>query len=203
MRGNGLGLTLKIGSGHRRKQGRDIVAALRKRRHFDGKGRKPVIQIGAKPAILDHLFHVLVGGADQPQIKFDLARAANPLDAMVFQRAQQFRLQRKRHVAHFVKKQRAAVRHLEAARTRAISTGKRSLFIAEQFGFQQFRGDGCAIDRNEWATALALAVNILRNDVFADARFTGQDHRGQRWGYDGDKLLQLHHAGGITHDQAG
>ena len=73
-------------------------------------------------------------------------RAADALDLALLQNAQQLGLQRQRHLADFVQKNRAAVRLFEQSDARVDGSGEGSLGVAEELGFEQMIGKRGAID---------------------------------------------------------
>ena len=68
--------------------------------------------------------------------------AADALEALLLQHAQQLGLRGGRHVADLVEEQRAAVGLLEPADAAAIGAGEGALLVAEQLALQQRLGDG-------------------------------------------------------------
>ena len=76
-------------------------------------------------------------------------RAADALEALLFERAQDLRLQRERQVANLVEEQRAAVRDLELAQLARGGAGERPLLVAEQLGLEQVLRNRRAVDGDE------------------------------------------------------
>src|SRR6185312_9847416 len=77
------------------------------------------------------------------------SRAADPLEPLLFERAQDLRLQREREIADLVEEQRAAVGQLEFTRFPIGGPGERPLLVAEQLGLEQRLRDRRAVDRDE------------------------------------------------------
>ena len=94
------------------------------------------------------------------------------------QHAQNFRLRRRRHVADFIEKDRAAVALLEFADALRGRAGERASFVPEQFAFEKVLRNGRAIDGEErLLAALAVMINRAGNQFLAGAAFAG-DQRG-------------------------
>ena len=109
-------------------QGRDVVGPLAKRRNHDGKHIEPEPQIFAKPPAADHLFQVLVGGADDAHVHGNNLRAAHPFDFVLLEHAQQPDLGRRRQLPDLVEKDRSRVGPFEASPLAGDGAGKRPLF---------------------------------------------------------------------------
>jgi hypothetical protein len=82
-------------------------------------------------------FHALlepaVGGGDDPHVDIDRAVAANALEFAFLQHAQQFALERERHLADFIEKNSATVGQFEATFTFVGGPGERAFFVTEKF----------------------------------------------------------------------
>ena len=59
---------------------------------MDREDVQPVVEIAAKLAIGDHLFKIAVGGGDQAHVGVNQLIAAETLELLLLQHAQQFRL---------------------------------------------------------------------------------------------------------------
>ena len=136
-----------------------------------------VVQVFAELALGDQGFEVFVGGANEHHVHLVFLARAQRCDPALLQHAQQTRLQLGGHVADFVQKQRAAVRHLDlAGGATPFGTGERAFFVAKEFGLDQGFRNGGAVDRHKGPPCpCRVVVDGLRQDVFAGAGFT-QDH---------------------------
>ena len=85
-----------------------VAAALAQRRDADRDRVHAVEQVVAERALRDLLLQAGVGRRDDPHVDLDPLPAADALDDLVLQEAQQLDLQRMRQVADFVEEQRAA-----------------------------------------------------------------------------------------------
>ena len=81
-----------------------------------------VVEIAAGTSLAATIsFEVAIGRRDEPHVDADRPRAAEPLELLLLQDAQQLRLQLERDVADLVEEQRAAVGELEPADAAARS----------------------------------------------------------------------------------
>ena len=129
------------------------------------------------PGLHPHL-EILVSRGDDADVDLHRRLAADTIELAFGQHAQQARLQRRRHVADFVEKQGAAIRLLEAPPPLRIRARERAFFMAEQFRFQQVRGEGGGVERDEGLVrARAMAVQSSRHEFLARARFARDQNR--------------------------
>ena len=139
-------------------------------------------------------------GRHQPHVHLDRLRAAEALELLLLQHAQQLGLQLRGDVADLVEEQRPLVRQLEAADLLADGAGEGALLVAEQLALQQPRGDGRAVELDEGAAlARAQLVQGAGDEFLARARFAADEHRGAGGG-DGLDLLQNPAQGGALAD---
>ena len=66
---------------------------------------------------------------------------ADPHDVAVHQHPQQLGLERRRHLAHLVEEQRAAVGRLEQPLAGAVGAGEGAALVAEELAFEQRLGE--------------------------------------------------------------
>ena len=71
----------------------DVVAALAQRRQHDVDDVEPVVEVFAEPSRAHECRQILVRRRDQPHVDVDLIVAADRLDAVLLQDAQQLRLE--------------------------------------------------------------------------------------------------------------
>ena len=173
--------------------------AIAIRRNVDRDFTDAVIEVLAKRAFLDEFFGVLVGSADDAHVDGDFFAPADAFDDAFLQEAQHLRLQRKRHVADLVEKQRTAVRHLDLAERLFVRTRKRAFLVAEQLGLEQVLGNGRTVDRNEvFVGVRAETMQRACEQFFAGAAFAEQErgHVGRRDLFDHPTHGQHAFAGG-------
>ena len=75
-------------------QQRDVVLALSQRRHMDGDHVQAVVQVLAETPGVDLFLQVPVGRGDHPAVDLDRRAAADPLELLVLEHAQQLALGR-------------------------------------------------------------------------------------------------------------
>ena len=141
-----------------------------------------VEQVFAEPALAHQHTQIARSGRDDAHIKRHQLVAAQRLDLALLQRPQQLGLQTLRHVANFVEEQRAAIGQLELAiAPLAVGPGVGAGGHAEEFGFKQRVGHRCDVDADKGTTGAAgRSVDGVRQQFFARARFTQQQHRAAR-----------------------
>ena len=83
-----------------------------------------MVEVLAEQAASHTVLQVLVRRGDDADIHTDRRLSAHAIELSLRQDAQQTRLQRRRHVADLVEKQRAAVGLLEAPATLGIGAGE-------------------------------------------------------------------------------
>ena len=88
-------------------------------------------------------------GRHQPHVHLDRLGAAQALELLFLQHAEQLGLQLRGDVADLVEEQRPLVRQLEAADLLADGAGEGALLVAEQLALQEPRGDGRAVELDE------------------------------------------------------
>ena len=132
-------------------QRRDVVLAVAQRRHLDRDDVEPVEQVLAELALLHHLAQVAVGRGDDAHVHAQRAGAAEPLELVLLEHAQDLRLRARAHVADFVEEQRAAVGLLEAADALLVGAGEGALLVTEQLRLEQVLLERRAVDLDERA----------------------------------------------------
>ena len=100
------------------RQRANVLGPLAQRRQADGYDVEPVKQITPEDAALHVLLEVTVGGGHQPHHDLDLALAPEPDNRALLQRSQELGLHGQRHLANFIKKNRAPVGLFKPASTR-------------------------------------------------------------------------------------
>ena len=114
-----------------------VVAALAQGRQVDREDAQAIVEVGAELPLRRRRLQVAVRGRDQPHVGLDRLVAADPLERLFLQHAQDLALRRQRHVADLVEEQRAAVALLELADPPPLGAGEGALLVAEQLALQQ------------------------------------------------------------------
>src|SRR5207247_9650376 len=160
-------------------QQRDIFRPIPQGRRENGKNIEAIIEIAAKLVCGDHVGKIAVGRGDQPDVRPDRPRAAQPFKFLFLQNSQQLRLQLEGNVADFVQKKRALMRQLKAADLLGDCSCERALLMAENLAFQQSRRNRGTIDFYKGAVPPRTeVVNSARDHLFARARLTLNEYSG-------------------------
>ena len=117
-----------------------------------------VVEIAAELLVGDHLREVAVGRRDQPDVDADGPGAAQALELLLLQHAQELRLQLERDVADLVEEQRAAIGQLEPADLLRDGAGEGALLVAEELALEQPRRNRGAVELDERPRAAAAQV---------------------------------------------
>jgi hypothetical protein len=130
-----------------------------------------------------------VGGGDQAGVGAPGAGAAQALELLLLQDAQELGLHLERELADLIEKERAMVSQLEAAEALRHGPGKGAFLVPEELTFEQSRRDGRAIERHEGvATPRAALMKRVRYELFARAGLTS-DEDGRLGGRHGLHLV--------------
>src|SRR5436190_9978338 len=95
---------------------RDVAVTLAQRRNGNGKHRQPEEQVLAELPRGNGRLEMLVRRRDDADVDMEETRAADALELLLLERAQDLGLQRERQLADFVEEQRPAMRELELPR---------------------------------------------------------------------------------------
>src|SRR6202044_1074371 len=90
-----------------------------------------------------------VGGRDDADVDLDFLAAADTLNNLILQEAQQLDLEREGQIADLVEEQRTLVGVLDLADRLLDGAGKRPALVTEQLAFQQVFWNGAAVDGDE------------------------------------------------------
>src|SRR5258708_4750689 len=159
-------------------QGRNVLTARPQGWQQDWKHIQTVVEVAAKFAPLHHLRQVTVRGSHEANVHLVSPSAAQALEFLFLQHAQQFGLQRRRYIAHLVQEERAFVGQFETANLLCNRSGERTSFVAKKLTFQQIQRDGSAIQFYEGASApRAEGVNRAGNQFLSGAGFSLDKNR--------------------------
>src|SRR6185503_18378325 len=172
-------------------QRQDVVAALAQRREVNGQRADAVIEVFAQFALLDGVIDAAVCGGDDAAIGLVAGAPADGADLLLLEHAQQFALRVDGHFGQLVEEQRAAFSLAEEAFAVLGGTRERAFDGTEQFAFDQFAGQGGAVDLDEGTfVPPAQRMNHVGDDLLAGAAFAGDEHRDVAWR---DAFDGLHH----------
>src|SRR5215471_7902620 len=129
---------------------RDIIRALTQWRHQDGKNVESVEQIAAELALRDRLAEITVGRGNHTNINPDRGAAANALELLFLEHAQQLDLYVRWKLADLVEEDRTAVGQFESSHALVRGPGKSALLVAEEFAFDKTGREHGAVDLDQW-----------------------------------------------------
>ena len=112
-----------------------------------GQHREPVVEVRAEAPHRHHLAQVDARGRDHAHVDLGHAVRAERLDFLLLQHAQQLRLHRHGHVAHFVEEERAAV-------------GEHELAVAARGGRRPCSADGEAPKNSASSSVSGIAATF-------------------------------------------
>ena len=155
----------------------EIVAAFAKRRKVNSDDVDSIKEVFAERSVLDHLIQVTRRGGHNANVDVHFRVAADSSQFSLLQNSQQLGLKQQRQVADFVQKKRSAVGCFEETSPLAVGSSERSLFVTEQFTFQQVLRDRSAIDGNERAIRTpSEIVHRPRDKLFASPGLAQDQH---------------------------
>ena len=161
------------------RQSGQILRTLTQRRHVDADHVETIKQILSELAVLHHLAQIAIGRSDQAHVGATGDRVADALVFAILDEAQQLWLQRQRHIADLVEKQRAAFGLIHAAQLVFDRAGEGAFLVPEQFAFQQLGRQRRTVDRNELflRTRTAMMDQACRH-AFAGTALAEEQHGG-------------------------
>ena len=131
-------------------QERDVVAAVAQGGQEDRVAVQAVRQVGAERSAGHHGVQIAVRCGDNANVRLDRLISADSLEFLLLNCAENLALHQKRHVAHFVEEEGAAVALLELSDPLAHGPGKSPFFVAEEFAFQERFGNCGTVDGKEF-----------------------------------------------------
>jgi hypothetical protein len=151
-------------------EGGHILAPFGERRHPNRHHRKPVVEVFPEAAGRDLLLEIARGRGDDAHIDLDLLGAADALEGLVDEDAQDLVLRLPRHVGDLIDEQRAEMGLLEGPDLALLAAVR--LLDAEQFDLHPFRRDGSRVDDDERrGRAVGQHMDGARGQLLAGARW--------------------------------
>ncbi len=159
------------------------------------------VEVFAEFALANPVFEVAVGGGDKTEVDVDRGFAADAFEAAFLKDAEEFDLERGVELGDFVEEEGAGVGEFEAAFATAGGAGEGAFFVAEEFGLEEGRGEGGAMDGDEgFLSARGEVVDGLGDEFLAGAGGAAQEDGG----LGGRGLLEegedVLHGGGVADD---
>ena len=179
----------------------EILLAITQRRHLQNEGFQTEEQVFAERLAPGLGFQRAIAGGDDAHVHAEFALGTHRADRAFLQHAQELGLQRQRHLADLVEKERTAVGLLEQPLVRAIGAGEGTGDMAEELAFQELGRQPGAVDGQERAAgALALGVHRPGHQFLAGAALTDHQYRPFGTGELADLVEQpAHHPAASEH----
>src|SRR5262245_56929271 len=111
--------------------------------------RKTVKQVLTEVALKDGHFEVAIRGGNDARIHRDDLPTTDPAELQIFEDVKELRLKRQRKLANFVEKDRPVIGEFELTELSPVCPCEGALFMPEQFGFEEIRGQRGAIQLDE------------------------------------------------------
>ncbi len=157
---------------------RDVLAPFAQRRHGDREDVEPVEKVRPELAGSRAAAEVAVRCRDQPHVGAQRARAANTLELLLLEHAQELRLRLERELADLVEEDAAAVGELEPPAPLLGRAGEGALLVAEELALDQLARQRRAVHRHERPLAArAAVVDRARDELLAGAGLAEDQHR--------------------------
>jgi hypothetical protein len=153
----------------------NVVAPLSQRRQRHRHHVEAVEQVLAELALLHFLLQGSVRGGNDAHVDLNIRGAADALERLLFEEAQELGLEQGHHLADFVEEYRAAVGRFQQAALLPVGAGERAALVAEQLALEQRLGQRRARDVHErLRRSITAVVNDLRCQVLAGAALAGE-----------------------------
>ena len=150
------------------KQHRYIVTPLSQWWRIDTNDVEPMKQVFAEAGFLDRAREILVGRRNDANIDLDRCLATDAIELALGQHPQQTRLQRRRHVADFIEKQRAAIGLFETPDAARVGARERASLVAKQLRLEQVGRDRRSVQCDErLACPRAVLMQRARDELLA------------------------------------
>src|SRR5467141_3474541 len=118
-------------------------------RNTDRKHVQPIVKITPELSLRHHLFQIAVSCRHQSYVNAFGPPATNPLVRALLQGAQEFGLEFKWHITHFVEEQSTAVRQLKPAQLLHVRAGESPALMSEEFTLEQRTGNRGTVEREK------------------------------------------------------
>jgi hypothetical protein len=143
-----------------------------------------------------------VGRRYQTEINLNLLARTKTAHAAGFQNTQQLNLQGRRHIPDLIEEKRPLMGLFEATDLTLVRAGKRTFFMSEQFGLEQFRGNSRTVHGNHRSGAATDGMNCLGNQFLTGTSFALNQHGRFGLTNNRDVFLDLHHCRAFARDDA-
>ncbi len=151
---------------------RDVSGAVTEGRKMDGDDVDAVVEVFAEAAGARHLFKVFVGGADEAEVDLAEGAAAEALDLVVFEDAEELGLKGEGEGGDLVEEEGAVVGELDLAGAGLGGAGEGAFFATEEFRLDEVFGEGGAVEADVGlGGAAAEGDESAGDELFAGAAF--------------------------------
>jgi hypothetical protein len=130
-----------------------VLEVLAEGRDGDGEDVDAVVEVFAEAALGDHGLEVAVRGGDEADVGADELVAADAVEGLAFEDAEELGLEVEGEFADFVEEEGAVVGHFEFADALADGAGEGAFLVAEEFGFDEVGGHAGGVHFDEGAEA--------------------------------------------------
>src|SRR5881397_4144984 len=155
----------------------DVLAPLGERRDGELDDAQAIVEVLAEAAGAYGALEVLVGGRDEAHVDPDRQVAADALELLLLDGAQELRLRLERHVAHLVEEERAAVRRLELPLAPRDRARERALLVAEELALDQLLAERRTVHLDQRLRApRAPVVERVRDQLLAGTAPAADQH---------------------------
>jgi hypothetical protein len=167
------------------------AATVAERWKPDRENCESIEEVFAEPAGAEMPLEVPIGGGNESDIHFDLARAAEPPETATLEDVEQLGLQLGDQVADFVEEDGAGVGQLEKPAFGLAIVREGTFFVSEDLGMEKTRAEACAADFDErCGCAGGEGVNQMRDPSLAGTCLTDEQDRsiasGEKFDLAGD-----------------
>src|SRR5208282_4940908 len=155
----------------------NVFAAFPQWWQQDGEDIQTIVEVAAKFASIRHLCQIPIGCSHQSHVHLVSPGAAQALEFLFLQYAEQFGLQCRWNITHLVEEERTLVSQLETANFLRDGSGERALLVAEELTFQQIQWNGSTIQSHKRPPgSRADVVDRVCDEFLAGAGFSLDQH---------------------------
>src|ERR1017187_7943693 len=160
-----------------------VPPPLAQRGNLDDNDGETKVQVFSKLSISPGLPQVPVGGREHAGVTLDLLPAADALEALLLEKAEELNLDRRRQLTNLVEKECASRSTLDVPFALRVGAREGAFLVAEEFALKQVLRNRVAVDGDERAAApRAPAMERLRHHFLARPAFAQNQHRGTSGG---------------------
>jgi hypothetical protein len=177
-------------------QEEEVSGSFSKRRELDGDDHESVVEVFAEVTPEDFEEGVFVCGGDDADIRGKGFGVANALEGSVLEKSEEFGLQVRAHIADFVEEEGATVGGFAASDMTSDSACEGAFFVSEELAFEEFPGDGGAVDGDKgFFGPLAAGMDGACDEFLTGAALAGDKDGGIGFGDVGNGSINGLHLG--------